>query len=69
MIRLLLKGEYTVGELAEACGIQSHVASEHLGKMKDRSLLISEKRGRATYYTVADDGLESIMICIEKRFG
>ena len=69
MVQMLLGGEYTVGELAEACGIASHVASGHLIKMKDRGLLKSERRSREVYYEVAEAGLASIMNCIEKRFG
>lgn len=69
MIQMLLRAEYTVGELAEACGIQSHMASEHLGKMKDRGLLDCERRGRSMYYRVAEQGLAGIMKCVESRFG
>ena len=69
MVQMLLRDEYTVGELAEACDIPSHMASEHLGLMKDRGLLTSERRGRSMYYKVGEKGLESIMNCIEKRFG
>lgn len=69
MIQMLLRGEYTVGELAEACGIPSHMASEHLGLMRDRGLLTSERRGRSIYYGVAEEGLAGIMACVEKRFG
>lgn len=69
MVEMLLEGEYTVGELAEACGIQNHAASEHLGKMKDRGLLNCERRGRAVYYGVEESGLASIMHCVQKRFG
>ncbi len=69
MVQMLLKDEYTVGALAEACGIASHVASEHLGRMKDRGLLMSERRGRCTYYRVAEDGLRGIMRCVKQRFG
>ena len=69
MVQMLLRGEYTVGELAEACDIPSHMASEHLGKMKDRGLLISERRGRSIYYKIGEEGLASIMDCVEKRFG
>ena len=69
MVQMLLASEYTVGELAEACDIPSHMASEHLGKMKDRGLLSSERRGRRMYYRVAEDSLNSIMGCVEKRFG
>lgn len=69
MLQLLLKQERSVGELAELCAVQSHVASEHLGLMKDRGLLSSERRGRNTIYSVAELGLQGILNCIEKRFG
>jgi DNA-binding transcriptional ArsR family regulator len=69
MVQMLLRAEYTVGELADACGIQSHMASEHLGRMKDRGLLKVERRGRSVYYGVAEGGLAGIMNCIESRFG
>lgn len=69
IVQMLLGGEYTVGELAEACGIASHVASEHLGLMRDRGLLGCERDGRRMYYHIEEEGLASIMNCIEKRFG
>ena len=69
MVQMMLQGRYTVGELAEACGIQSHMASEHLRLMKHCGLLASERDGRKTYYRVAEPHLASIMECIEARFG
>lgn len=69
MVQMLLKGEYTVGELAEACDIPSHMASEHLRLMRDRCLLDFERRGRRIYYKVVEEGLEGLMCCIENRFG
>lgn len=69
MVQMLLQGEFSVAELAEACGIGSHVASDHLGRMKDRGLLSNQRRGRQVFYRVAEQGLVSIMQCIEKRFG
>lgn len=69
MVQILLSGERTVGELAEACELQSHMASEHLRLMKDRGLLASERRGREVFYRIEEEGLAGIMACIEKRFG
>lgn len=69
MIQLMLQGEHTVGELAESCGIASHVASEHLTLMRRCGLLESEHRGRRVYYQVAEDHLADIVKCIERRFG
>src|SRR5438105_5906635 len=69
MVQMLLQGRYTVGELAEACGIPSHMASEHLRLMQHCGLLSSKKEGRKAYYEIAEPHLENIMTCIEARFG
>lgn len=68
MVQMLIRGEYPVGELAEACGIPSHMASEHLGKMKDRGLLRAERRGRQIFYRVSEPHLENILGCVSTRF-
>lgn len=69
MVQMLLRGRYTVGELAEACSIPSHMASEHLRLMQRCGLLSSEKDGRKAYYQIAERHLANIMTCIEERFG
>ena len=69
MVQLLLQGDHTVSDLAEACGIPPHMASEHLGLMRDRGLLRSERQGRYIYYRIVEEGLAGIMQCIEHRFG
>ena len=69
IVQMLLRDRYTVGELAQACGIASHMASEHLRLMKHCALLDSERDGRKTYYRVAEPHLADIMRCIETRFG
>lgn len=69
MIQMLLRGRYTVGELAEACEIPSHMASEHLRLMQRCQLLNSQRDGRCIYYSIAEPHLVSIMTCIETRFG
>ncbi len=69
MVQMLLHNNYTVGELAEACGIQSHQASEHLRLMQRCRFLDSERDGRKIYYKVIEPHLRQIMDCIESRFG
>ena len=69
MIQMLLRGRYTVGELADACGIPSHMASEHLRLMQRSGLLAGQKEGRKAYYEIAEPHLANIMICVEERFG
>ncbi len=69
ILQMLLRGQYTVGELAEACGIPSHMASEHLRLMQRCRLLSPKKDGRKAYYQIVEPHLENIMACIEERFG
>jgi DNA-binding transcriptional ArsR family regulator len=68
IVQMLLGGRYPVGELADACGIPSHMASEHLRLMQRCGFLAMEKEGRRVYYTIAEPHLASIMACIESRF-
>lgn len=69
ILQMLARGRYTVGELAEACGIPSHMASEHLRLMQMCGLLTHQKDGRKNYYQIADSKLPNFMKCIESRFG
>lgn len=69
MIQMLLQGQFTVGELAEACRIPSHMASEHLRLMERCNFLKAEKEGRKRFYQVAEPHLANILRCIEERFG
>ncbi len=69
IVQMLLRGRYTVGQLAEACGIASHMASEHLRLMQRCGFLSSEREGRRTFYRIAEPHLANVMACIEARFG
>ena len=69
MVQMLLRGRFSVGELAEACEIPSHMASEHLKLMQRTGLLSAERDGRFVYYSVAEPHLANIMGCVEARFG
>ncbi len=69
IVQMLLQSEYTVGELAEACSIAPHMASEHLRKMQHCGFLESQKDGQRRYYRVVEPHLSNILACIEQRFG
>lgn len=69
MVQMLLQGDYAVNELAEACGLPSAMASEHLRLMQRCGFLTSEKEGRKVFYRVAEPHLKSILKCVEDRFG
>ena len=69
MIQMMLQGEFTVSQLAEACHLPSAMASEHLRLMQRCGLLASVKDGRRVFYQVAEPHLKNILRCIEDRFG
>lgn len=66
---MLLQGDFTVGELAEACDLPSPMASEHLRLMQRCGFLTSVRDGRKVYYRVAEPHLREILKCVEGRFG
>ncbi len=68
LVQLLLRGRYTVGELAKDCGIPDNVASEHLRLMQRCGFFTSQRDGRKVYYQVAEPHLAQLMACIEGRF-
>jgi len=69
IVQMLLHDRYTVGQLADCCGIASHVASEHLRLMQRSGFLASTRDGRRIFYEVAEPHLADILACIEDRFG
>ena len=69
IVQMLLQGRYTVGELAEACEIPSHMASEHLRLMQRSRFLANEKEGRNAYYQIIEPHLANMMACVVERFG
>jgi DNA-binding transcriptional ArsR family regulator len=68
MVQMLLHDRYTVGELADACAIPSHMASGHLRLMQRCGLLSQEREGRRTYYRVAEPCLADVLACVRNRF-
>jgi len=69
MVQMLLQGDFSVGELAEACGLPSAMASDHLRLMQRCGFLTSDKDGRQVFYRVAEPHLKKILGCIEERCG
>lgn len=69
MLQMLNQGQFTVGELAEACELPAAMASEHLRLMQRCGFLSSDKEGRKVFYQIAEPHLVNILQCIEARFG
>lgn len=56
-----------VSTLCERIGSQCEISmmSHHLSKMKDNGILVSEKRGKQVFYSIADSHLLNIFDCME----
>jgi DNA-binding transcriptional ArsR family regulator len=68
IVEMLLVQRYTVGELAEQCGVPSNIASGHLRLMQRCGFLAPERDGRNVYYRITEPCLEGFLGCIRKRF-
>ncbi len=64
LVQLLIRDHYSVGELADICGIQNHMASEHLRLMKRSGFLGSRRRGRKIFYYIANNEIIRLMLCM-----
>ena len=70
IVQLLMTGkQYSVNELAEACGLTQPTTSDHLRLMQRCGFLRSQREGRTVYYEIMEQHLHDIMGCIQKRFG
>lgn len=67
-VQLLLRGRYTVGELAEETQTPQNVTSEHLRLLQRCGLFTSQREGRRVYYQIKEAHLVPLMNCIEGRF-
>lgn len=56
----------TVGELREKTGLEQSLLSHHLIKMKDKGVLVSERKGKHIIYSLKDRHIVRIFDCMEK---
>ena len=68
IIQMLIRGRFSVGELAAACQIPSAMASEHLRLMQRCGVLKNVREGRKVYYRVEDPFPTKILPCLISQF-
>jgi len=56
----------TVTEIHEKLKIEQSTTSHHLGIMKDKGVLSSQRDGKNTYYFLKHEQLSNIVECISK---
>lgn len=61
LVRALLHGEHSVGELAEHLGARQAAVSQHLAKLRWASLVTVRRDGNRIYYRTVDDHVERLV--------
>jgi DNA-binding transcriptional ArsR family regulator len=56
----------TVTEIHELLNIEQSTTSHHLGILKDKGVLGSQREGKNTYYYLKHDRLAGIVECVSK---
>lgn len=57
----LVKSEQTVGDLADLIGLSDSAISQHLAKMRENELVVSDKRGQQVYYRIGSPEVNAIL--------
>jgi DNA-binding transcriptional ArsR family regulator len=56
----------TVSEIHSILGIEQSTTSHHLGILKDKGVLLSQREGKNTFYFIKDMNLGKIIECLNK---
>jgi DNA-binding transcriptional ArsR family regulator len=64
----LLRGELSVGELAERVELSQSALSQHLGKMRALALLKTRREGQTIYYSLAGAEVAAVLETLYKLY-
>lgn len=57
----LVKGEKSVGQLADLVGLSQSALSQHLARMRDLEIVEADKKGQMVYYRISTPEVEAIL--------
>jgi DNA-binding transcriptional ArsR family regulator len=57
----MVDGAKSVSELTKAVGLSQSALSQHLAKMKDSGIVLSEKQGQSVYYKISSTEVQTIL--------
>ncbi len=65
ILNLLENGKKkSVTEIHQALGLEQSTTSHHLGILKDKTILVSERKGKNTFYYLRNESLSHIIECV-----
>lgn len=68
LCRLASAGEATVTELAGDVGLSASATSQHLGRMRDETIVTFRKDGRTLRYRIADPRIDRLLATLQHLF-
>lgn len=66
ILELLVSGDRSVREVADAVPISRPAVSRHLRLLKDAGLVDEERRGTRSIYRLREEGLEAMRVYLER---
>ncbi len=64
ILKILETEKMTVTEIHQRLDLEQSTTSHHLGILKDKGILKSERKGKNTYYLLRNDSLKHIVDCL-----
>jgi len=68
LCKLVEWGEGNVTSLAKAVGLSQSALSQHLGKMRDESLVAFRREGQTLWYRIADRRIEELFATLHRLY-
>lgn len=69
LLKSMLEGPLCVRDLQHSLGQSQSNISQHLAVLRNRGLVISERRGNMTCYQLADEHIADLISLAEEVFG
>jgi len=64
----LKKGEASVNELVDLCGLSQSSVSQHLARMREAGLVKTRREQTTIHYSIASGDLEALLMFLCDRF-
>lgn len=65
LCRLVVAGEMSVNDLADAVGLSQSALSQHLAKMREEELLATRREAQTVFYRIANDDARRVLALLK----
>jgi DNA-binding transcriptional ArsR family regulator len=65
LCRLVIAGEMSVGDLADAVELSQSALSQHLAKMREDGLVATRREAQTVFYRIADPNAERLLVLLK----